>query len=426
MKILLIHYRYYEVSGPEKYLFNIKNALEELDHEVIPFTLGYHKNKKSKYEKYHPEPIAQEFHLNKAKLSIYDKIQILFNSFYNISVYNSLSKLIRTEKPDIAYVLQYTTKLSISPLIALRKNNIPIVHRLSDFNLVCAKNTLFRESSVCTKCLKSDLFSIKHKCVNDSLSQSLSYFLIRKFQNILKFQKLFDLIIAPSYFTIKTVKKVKKFKTTSFLHLPTFYERKFDEIATVKNFDSSFKKLCYVGRIAEDKGLQLLIEAFQILSKKKLKIQLDIYGDDTNEFSTQIKNQIKEYNLTNINFKGYVPNREISSVFESYDYSIIPSLWYDNMPNSFIESCRQKTPVICSRLGSLEELIEDGATGYFFYPINGQSLSSTILKLYTQTEEEYHKMTEKCYEKILSITNKEAHLETLLSNFEKILNEKTN
>ena len=426
MKILLIHYRFYEVSGPEKYLFNIKNALQELGHEVIPFTLGYHKNKKSKYEIYHPEPIVQEFHLNKARLSIYDKIQILFNGFYNIHVYNSISKLIKTEKPDIAYVLQYTTKLSISPLIALRKNNIPIVHRLSDFNLVCAKNTLFRESSVCTKCLKSDLFSIKYKCVHESYSQSISYYLIRKFQNVLNFQKLFDLIIAPSNFTIETVKKAKNFKTTSFLHLPTFSERKFDEIAKVKNFDPFFKKLCYVGRIAEDKGLKLLIEAFQILSKKEVKIQLDIYGDNTNEFSTQIKKQIEEQNLININFKGYVPNSKISSVFNYYDFSIIPSLWYDNMPNSFIESCMQKTPVICSKHGSLEELIEEGITGYFFYPINGQSLSSAILNLFDQTAEEYHIMTEKCYEKILSITDKETHLETLISNFEKILNEKIN
>lgn len=426
MKILLIHYRFYEVSGPEKYLFSIKNALQELGHEVIPFTLGYHKNERSKYERYHPEPIVQEFHLNKAKLSMYDKIRILFNSFYNISVYNSISKLIRTEKPDIAYVLQYTTKLSVSPLIALKKNNIPIVHRLSDFNLVCAKNTLFRESSVCTECLKSELFSIKYKCVHDSLSQSIFHYLIRKVQNILNFQELFDLIIAPSNFTIETVKKVKEFKRTTFLHLPTFYEDKFDDIEPLKSFNTSFKNICYVGRIAEDKGLKLLIEAFGILSKNKVKIQLDIYGDDTNEFTTQIKKQIGEHYLLNISFKGYVPNSQISSVFKSYDFSIIPSLWYDNMPNSFIESCRQKTPVICSKLGSLEELIEDGRTGYLFYPINGQSIASTIMKLFTQTEEEYRNMSENCYEKILSLTDKTIHLDTLISNFEKILNEKVN
>ena len=38
MKILLIHNRYYHVSGPETYLFNLKHQLEIQGHEVEIFS----------------------------------------------------------------------------------------------------------------------------------------------------------------------------------------------------------------------------------------------------------------------------------------------------------------------------------------------------------------------------------------------------
>lgn len=44
MKIILIHYSYYEASGPEKYLFNITRLLVQEGHEVIPFSIHYSEN----------------------------------------------------------------------------------------------------------------------------------------------------------------------------------------------------------------------------------------------------------------------------------------------------------------------------------------------------------------------------------------------
>ena len=61
MKILLIHYRYYEASGPERYLFNISKLLNDYGHEVIPFSLDYQKNRSSEYSKYFAKPVVEYF-----------------------------------------------------------------------------------------------------------------------------------------------------------------------------------------------------------------------------------------------------------------------------------------------------------------------------------------------------------------------------
>ena len=90
MKIILIHYRYYDASGPETYLFNVTKMLTDKGHEVIPFSLDYAKNKKSDYSKYFPKPVIENFHFNKegSAISLKNKISIIKNGFYNKNVYH--------------------------------------------------------------------------------------------------------------------------------------------------------------------------------------------------------------------------------------------------------------------------------------------------------------------------------------------------
>ena len=69
MKIIIIHYRYYEASGPERYMFNISKLLREKGHQVIPFSLDYALNNKSDYSGHFPKPIIEEFHVSKDNMN---------------------------------------------------------------------------------------------------------------------------------------------------------------------------------------------------------------------------------------------------------------------------------------------------------------------------------------------------------------------
>ena len=59
MKILIVHYRYFISGGPERYLFNLKEALEARGHEVIPFSIKNSQNVKSLYSNYFVENIGK-------------------------------------------------------------------------------------------------------------------------------------------------------------------------------------------------------------------------------------------------------------------------------------------------------------------------------------------------------------------------------
>jgi len=428
MKIVLIHYRYYEVSGPERYLFNISKVLKESGHEVIPFSLNYPENNDSEYSKFFPKPISEKFHINQQKnsISFIHKLKIIRNSFYNKEVYKKLQELIDFVNPDIAYVLQYGTKLSISIFDVLSNNNIPVVLRLSDFNLICAKNIFYRDGNICVKCIKHKYHSVIHKCVHGSVLQSLTYYGIQKVNEFRHFEKKIDAIITPSKFTYDLMTKSKQFKKNKFIHIPTFINKPVNDHKDRElNYNlNNGLKLCYVGRVADDKGIDFLIDAVEILLDKGLNVHLDIIGDDNNKFAELLKAKVKQSSFGSIDFKGFYPSDKINKLFSNYHYSIIPSKWFDNMPNSLIESCMAGVPVIASRIGSLDELIIDGVNGFTFYPLKSTFLADKIESLYSISENKHKEISSFCAKWIQEYCDKTSHYERLLNLFNKLINEK--
>ena len=57
---------------------------------------------------------------------------------------------------------------------------------------------------------------------------------------------------------------------------------------------------------------------------------------------------------------------------------MIPSIWYDNLPNTALESFKYGKPVIASNIGSLPELVLDEVNGYLFETGNVKSLIEKI------------------------------------------------
>ena len=60
---------------------------------------------------------------------------------------------------------------------------------------------------------------------------------------------------------------------------------------------------------------------------------------------------------------------------------MIPSIWYDNLPNTALESFQYYKPVIASNMGSLPELVLDGVNGYLFNPYSPDELVEKIKML---------------------------------------------
>jgi glycosyltransferase involved in cell wall biosynthesis len=258
-----------------------------------------------------------------------------------------------------------------------------------------------------------------NKCTQKSFIKSFIAYLAKKYFYLKNYQFYFDTIIAPSKFTADIFRKTNRFRSNKIAHLPTFIWK--ENIAENVKEISEQKKLCYFGRIADDKGIITVLKALKILKNENISPILSIMGDDDNEYAKELKIFIKKWELDNVEFLGYKKKAELLSTIKNYAYSVIPSLWYDNMPNSLIESQAMGLPIIASKIGSLNELVIDGFNGFLFEPENEMDLAQVIKKAIQLTNKDIITLSENSINWTKTNCSEEKHYSNLLSIFENAL-----
>lgn len=371
MRILLVNYRYFISGGPEKYMFNIKAMLEQHGHEVIPFSVHSNKNVETEYARYFVEPIGSRdaTYFDECKKTPRVILQMLSRSIYSLEVEKAIQKEIREVKPDLVYVLHFVNKLSPSVLRGAKKMGLPVVLRLSDYFLLCPRFDFLYDKKPCEDCLRCGYRTcIRRRCVKGSLFASAVRVLSMKVHKWMDIYRNVDAFVTPSEFLKKKL-AANGFDESKIHCIPTFTTSK-TQLGEPKVGSYGL----YFGRISEEKGVETVVKAFEKLPDRVVKIM----GDDTTEEARRLMAYVREKNLTNIEFLGFKAGVELEEVIKGARYTLIPSVWYDNLPNTALESFQYSKPVIASNIGSLPELVEDGVNGFLFTPGDPEALAAKV------------------------------------------------
>jgi len=78
------------------------------------------------------------------------------------------------------------------------------------------------------------------------------------------------------------------------------------------------------------------------------------------------------------------PHKGVHTLFEAVRQLPVPSVWYENSPNTILEAFSHRTPVVASDLGGMAELVEDGVNGLRFTPGDASSLAAKLRQLIEQ------------------------------------------
>ncbi len=166
-----------------------------------------------------------------------------------------------------------------------------------------------------------------------------------------------DLIISNSK---KVSNDIDKFIGTSstFVYPGTIKRKK---VKKFKKKKDKYKKIIWIGRLAREKGLEILLKSLKNLEKDRFK--LDIYGDGP--LKDFLKKTITDHNLNkNVYIKGY--SEKISNILPSYDL-LINTSYFEGFPNVVVEALENSVPVIVSKSeGGVYEIIDNGKFGDFF------------------------------------------------------------
>ncbi len=380
----MVNYRYFVSGGPERYLFNVKDALEKCGHEVIPFSIHYSKNRLTPYSKYFVEPLAgpDAVTFDEHAPGLHSLRKTLERSFYSPEVEHAITRLIADTKPDIAYVQHYLKKLSPSVLVGIRKQRLPIVVRLSDFLMLCPQALFLRDGQACTLCAKGPLWpSVKHRCVKGSLAASAIHFAATHYHRLRGYFDLIDRFVAPSAFTLEQMASAG-WPRGKLAHIPTFVAPEF--LAGGPEADKTTRPyFLFVGHFDPHKGPDLLIRAYAeaLRHTPDLAARLVMVGGLDRPFADACRGLVRSFGIeSRVEFQDFQPAAELRHLYAGALATVVPSIWFENMPNVLLESYACGTPVIGSNHGSIGELIRDGETGRRFKPGNGPALTEALIQ----------------------------------------------
>jgi len=120
--------------------------------------------------------------------------------------------------------------------------------------------------------------------------------------------------------------------------------------------EKSGNRVCFAGRLDEQKNLFALFEAL-----KGLDVELVIVG------SGPLRKELEEKahkNGISVQFLGNIPHRRLPQILNSCDLFILPSL-YEGHPKALLEAMACGLPVIGTDVPGIRELITHRETGYF-------------------------------------------------------------
>lgn len=374
MKILLINNFHYRKGGSEVVYFNIADLLQQYGHEIIFFSCVDEKNEPCRQQEFFIRP--------NNKLS---KLKGAIRYFYNTVAKHNIEKLILAEKPDIAHIHLFWGGISPSILSVLHKYDIPVVHTVHDYRMICPAYT-FRtpNGTICEECQGVHFYKcIKHRCSKGSLAQSVLMAAEMYERNVFfnPTKKIDGFIFVSEFSRTKHIEYAPAFSEVASTVIYNTSKQPADE------FMNHFKRkyFLYFGRLSPEKGVETLINAIKELPDTRLTIV------GTGREEPKLRELAEGFN--NIEFMGYKQGDDLKRIIADASFIIVPSEWYENNPMTVIEGYMQGIPVIGSAIGGIPEIIENGRTGYTFTCRDKNDLIAKIKKASCLSDTEYTQMS---------------------------------
>ena len=407
MRILIINTCHYHRGGAEMLYFNTAHLLKAHGHDVSFFSTVNSRNEKSIYDKYF---ISNG---NIRELSLLKKIQRTPSYIYNKKAARNLEQLVREFKPDIAHVHIFYAELSVSVLKTLKTLNVPVVHTVHDYRLLCPVNNFVdKNGNICELCKdRHFLHCLIKKCSEGNLSQSLMVMLEAYF-----WKYFIDPVDYIDHFIF-----VSNFSRNKHLSFKEVFRVKCSQIYNFTNVrvqdDSAYRGdyFLFFGRLSAEKGIENLLLAFSKIKGLKLKIA----GTGT------LKGVVEEVSGNNpsIEYVGFKTGKELEGLIRNATFVIVPSLCYENNPMTIIEAFCFGKPVIGSYIGGITELITHGENGYLFDPLDTQSLIRVVERAANMSDTEYKRYSDASRVFARESFDPEKHYEKLLNVYQTLIRE---
>ncbi len=362
MKIALVNDKYihHEGGGAQESVRILAESLAARGHQVSVWTTTYRPDQRTTSELHSQVrvtflPVANVYWPHGPRPESLKPLWHAIDS-HNPIMARRVGQLLDEEKPDI---LHTNILAGFSPAIwaEAAHRNIPVVHTVRDYYLMCPKGTRFKNGAKCdSPCPSCHIYSLPKKRATRHLDAVVS--ISRHLSNDHPVSSPIQEVIHNSY--------------------------RAEGKLPLRNYENGLK-IGYLGRLCETKGIELLIDAVRQTDSAHLYI--------AGKGGTGYLEKLRQRAPSRTTFLGSVSPQ---SLFEKIDVLAVPSLWHEPFGRVAIEAMAWGIPVIASQRGGLPEIIRPGKNGWLFEPNEKDGLPQLLR---TITPEACRSMSEACLDR---------------------------
>jgi glycosyltransferase involved in cell wall biosynthesis len=380
MNVLIVHNDYGIFSGEEAVLAAQKKLLEERGHRVVQFSRSSMEIPRMRF----------------------GKARAFFSGIYSLRSRERMRRLLRSAGPDIVHIHNLYPFISPSVLGVCRRMHVPVVMTVHNYRLICPTGLFMVEGRICKRCAGGHEFWCLLRNCTGSYAKSMGY-AIRNF------------VARKGEFYRRNV--ARYMVLTEFQRQQLVQEGfPVDRIDVIPNMVDSTETASdptagtyvgYVGRISPEKDLPTLMKAAQMCADIPFKAAGSYHGAP----------DLVGQRSSNFGFLGHFPREQLATFYAESRIVVLCSVWYEGFPTTILEAMAAGKPVVCSRIGGLPEIVEEGITGLLFRPGDARDLAERIRYLWERSDL-CRKMGQVGREKVLREYSPQRFYERLMAVYE--------
>jgi glycosyltransferase involved in cell wall biosynthesis len=349
MRILLAHNRYQHAGGEDAVFEAERELLLSRGHEVVS------------YERHNDEI---------RHTGLIDGLRLAGRTVWATDSSRDLRAIVRRERPEVAHFINTFPLISPAAYHVCRSANVPVVQTVGNYRLVCPAALLRRNGRSCEDCVGRAVPwpGVLHRCYRGSATASATVAAMLSVHRALgTFRNLVDLYLAPTAFLRQKLVE-GGFPESRIVVRPNF-------VSDPGPRGSQGSYALFVGRLSEEKGIETLLRAFRRLPD----IPLRIVGDGP--LADRVRGAMAGGNLPRGELLGWRPRAEVFQLMKGARTLVFPSECYEGLPMTVVEAFACGLPVVASRVGAMQEIVEHDRTGVLFTPGDADALAGAVSRL---------------------------------------------
>ncbi|WP_153786348.1 glycosyltransferase [Pseudomonas sp. EMN2] len=174
-------------------------------------------------------------------------------------------------------------------------------------------------------------------------------------------------------------------------------ERSFHDVPAVAV--PSAPRLVCVGRLCEQKGQLLLLEAARLLAAQAVEFELVLAGDG--EMREQLQALIARHGLqAQVRITGWISSAQVREEILAARALVLPS-FAEGLPVVIMEAMALRRPVLTTYVAGIPELVTPGENGWLFPAGAVEELAAAMADCLAQPAQVLQRMGEAAYQRVL-------------------------